>query len=131
MPNPYAEALGLPTKETKAGKPRKKLLNASQKRAKKQEKEQAQVLRAQRVVASGSGVEKGDVRKRGLLRLECKTTKHASFSVTREMVRKIEEAALSSGEMPAIVVEFNDNGKKVMEVAVVPLYALQEICQVK
>ena len=43
----------------------------------------------------------------------------------RDMVRKIEEAALPNNEIPAIVVEFNDGeGNAEMEVAVVPTYLL-------
>ena len=41
--------------------------------------------------------------------------------------RKIEEAALAHGQMPALVIEFNDDGKKVMEVAVVPTWVLENV----
>ena len=130
MPNPYSDALGhAPRREKDREKGPKKRLNPSQVRAKKQEKERALLLRAAQVPGSGAGAMKGDVRHKGLLRLECKTTKHKSFSLTLEMVHKIEEAALSSGEMPAILVEFNDeNGQKIAEVAVVPTYVLEGLC---
>ncbi len=60
-------------------------------------------------------------------RLECKTTAKKSFTVTREMIQKIEEAALAHSQLPAVIVEFNDgNGNKVMEVAVVPTWVLVE-----
>lgn len=74
--------------------------------------------------ASGARDVKGDVRKKGVMRIEAKTTAHKSFSVTLDMVRKIEEAALSGGETPALVVEFTDNGKPICQVAVVPIYVL-------
>lgn len=102
---------------------------ASHRRARKQEKELASRIGGRTTAASGSRDEKGDARKKGVLRLEAKTTKNKSFSVTLEMVTKIEDAALASGEMPCIVVEFNDGrGKKLKEVAVVPVYVLDELC---
>jgi len=93
-------------------------------RAKEQEREVAKRL----VPRSGAGDVKGDVRVRNVIRIECKTTKNASFSVTLDMVRKIEDAAVAAGEMPAIIVEFNDgNGNKLHELAVVPVYAINEL----
>jgi hypothetical protein len=63
-----------------------------------------------------------------VLRIEAKTTKHKSFSVTLDMLHKIEEAALSTGEVPAMVIEFNDGEGRVLgEVAVVPTYVLNSI----
>lgn len=97
-------------------------------RAKRQEKQAAKRLNGQRTPGSGNKMVKGDVRARGVLRLECKTTKNASFSVTREMVEKIEAAGLGSNEIPAILIEFNNGaGKKLMEVAVIPSYFLDEL----
>lgn len=99
-------------------------------RAPKQEKELAKLVKGRRTPGSGSKALKGDVRKKRVVRIEAKTTKNNSFSVTRDMVRKIEEAALPYDELPVIVVEFNDGkGKKVSEVAVCPLYVLQEIAE--
>ena len=103
----------------------------SHKRAPKQEKAWAKKLNGSQTPASGSREVKGDVQVKRLLRLEAKTTKNASFSVTLDMVRKIEAAALQSGEMPAIVVEFTDgHGRVLGELAVVPTYVLQDICEV-
>lgn len=107
---------------------RAKAPSPSHKRAVKQEQSLAKRLKGLRTPASGSGDVKGDVRLRRVLRIEAKTTKNRSFSVTLEMVRKIEEAAAAGAELPAIVVEFNDgNGKPIAEVAVVPTYVLDEI----
>lgn len=99
---------------------------ASHRRSKKQEKELAQRGGGQCVPGSGAGYQKGDVKGyNGVFRIEAKTTKHRSFSITRDMVQKIEDAALGNGELPAIIVEFIDEqGKPQMEVAVVPTYAL-------
>lgn len=95
-------------------------------RAPKQEKSLAGRLGGNAVKGSGSGFEKGDVRVHKLSRIEAKCTEKKSFSVTREMVRKIEDAALGSGEVPGIVIEFLDpKGKPEHEVAVVPTWVLE------
>lgn len=99
--------------------------NPSYRRSRKQEKEIAERLGGRRTAASGSKDEKGDVRLRRIVRVEAKTTKNKSFSVTLEMVEQIENAALASDEMPVIIIEFNDGrGRKVKEIAVVPSYVL-------
>lgn len=98
--------------------------HASHIRSRKQEKEVAKRIGGRTTPASGSREEKGDCRKKGVVRVECKTTSHKSFSVTLEMIDKIEEAAFSSEELPVILVEFNKDGKKFREVAVVPSYVL-------
>ena len=100
--------------------------SAAHRRAPHQERELAKRSGGKLTPASGSKTQKGDVSKAyGILRIEAKTTSKKSFSVTREMVRKIEDASLPNGEVPAIVVEFIDeNGKPLMEVAVVPTYIL-------
>jgi translation elongation factor EF-Tu-like GTPase len=80
-------------------------------------------------VTSGSGnkMEKGDVRLRGVVRIEAKTTKNASFSVTLEMIEKIENAALSADELPIIVIEFNREGKPLKQIVVAPAYVLDSL----
>lgn len=101
----------------------------SHKRSPKQEKALAKRGQGRVTPASGASYQKGDVKKyNGILRIEAKTTKAKSFSVTREMVKKIEDAALPNGELPAIVVEFlGETGKPEMEVLVVPSYVLDDI----
>ena len=99
-------------------------------RSRKQEREIAIRVGGSVTRGSGCGSVKGDVRLRGVCRIEAKTTKHKSFSVTREMVEKIEDAALPSGELPAIVIEFIDNtGKPCGSVAVLPLWVLDILSQ--
>lgn len=129
MSNAYLDALGrLP----RGNKPAKKRLNPSQKRAVKQERETALRLGGSRTPASGARDVKGDVRVKRIARIECKTTKHKSFSVTLDMVRKIEEAALSAGEIPVLVVEFNDGVRgRLAEVAIIPSYLLEEFIEAK
>lgn len=107
-------------------------LSNSHRRAPKQEKSLAKRIGGARTPASGAREVKGDVRVKNLLRLEAKTTKNKSFSVTLDMVQKIEQAAIHSGELPAIAIEFTDGfGRVLGEVAVVPIYVLDEICEAK
>lgn len=97
-------------------------------RSPQQEEEAAQRIGGKVVKGSGSGPERGDVRLKGVLRLEVKCTSHKSFSVTREMVRKIEDAALASSEMPAIEIEFlTKDGEVESRLLVLPSYALDKL----
>ncbi len=94
-------------------------------RAPRQEREVATRLGGKVTPRSGAGgFQKGDVRVKGVARLECKTTKHKSFSVTADMIRKVEDAAMTSGEVPVIVVEI-DGGAHTA--AVMPMWALELI----
>lgn len=100
-------------------------------RSKKQEKEVAKRFKGSVTPGSGNGKHhKGDVRVKGVIRIECKTTKNKSFSVTREMISKIEDAALPNNEIPAIIIEFIDeDGKPQAEVAVLPTYAIEQLTE--
>lgn len=107
---------------------RTKNLSNSHRRSKKQEKEIAGRIGGKITPASGSREVKGDVRLKGIVRVEAKTTRNKSFSVTLDMIQKIEDAAISAGEMPVLIVEFTDGyGRKVAEVAVCPTYVLDSI----
>ena len=96
-------------------------------RAPKQEAELAKRLEGHKVPGSGAGSQKGDVKKAfGIFRVEAKTTKNKSFSVSRKMIEKIEEAALTTNELPVIIIEFIDEyGNPEKEIAVLPTYALE------
>jgi Holliday junction resolvase len=102
---------------------------SSHARSPKQEREIAKRMGGSVTRGSGSGNEKGDVRVYRVCRIEAKTTKNKSFSVTREMIEKIETAAMCNGELPALVIEFNEGGRKACEVAVVPIWCLDLITQ--
>lgn len=114
----------------KLATPKRCRVGVAHRRSPKQEKEAAKRLGGKVVVGSGSGRwEKGDVRIRNVLRLEAKTTIKKSFTVTREMVRKIMDAALSSakGEVPCMEIEFlSPSGKPEISVALVPVYVLRQ-----
>lgn len=102
--------------------------NASYRRSRKQEQALAGRLGGRVTAASGSLQEKGDVRIKGVLRIEAKTTMHKSFSVTMDMIRKIEEAASSGDELPVIAIDFiSPQGKVLKSVCVCPLYVLDAL----
>lgn len=73
---------------------------------------------------SGCGSDKGDVARDGIARIEAKTTKNQSFSVTKRMVKKIEEEAARRNELPFIEVELDNQGTP-LKVAVLPSWALE------
>lgn len=99
-------------------------------RSRKQEAEVAARLGGRLTIASGALDTKGDVRVKRVMRVECKTTTKKSFSVTREMLGKIEEAALSAGEVPAMVIEFlTPKGKPESACAIVPMWVLDDFAQ--
>lgn len=105
--------------------PKRQRVGVSHHRSRSQEKELAYRVGGKTTPASGALDVKGDVRVKGVMRIEAKTTQHKSFSLTREMLRKIEDAGLASGELPAMEIEFHDKGKPVYRVAVVPVYVLE------
>jgi len=96
-------------------------------RAPKQESETAKKIGGRVVRGSGCGYEKGDARLEGVMRIECKTTSKKSFSVTREILKKIEDAAMGAGEIPVLEVEFTENGKPVGSVCIVPSWTLESL----
>lgn len=105
-------------------------ITKSHKRAKRQEREIANRLGGKLTPASGAKDVKGDVRIKGVARIECKTTKHRSFSVTLDMVDKLEEEAALTGELPVFVIEFNDGeGRRLKELVVCPSYVLDSLIQ--
>lgn len=70
---------------------------------------------------SGNQTMKGDVRIPGKERIECKSTIHGSFGLTREMIHKIESAAASTGETWAIQIDYlRPDGKVERSVIVRP-----------
>ena len=108
------------------GKPKRLRKTPAHNRAPKQEAETAKRLGGRVVRGSGCGSEKGDARVEGVIRVENKTTRAKSFSVTREMIAKIESAALSAGEVPAMEIEFlNEQGKPVSSISLIPNWALE------
>lgn len=90
-------------------------------RAKVQEKAIAKRVGGRQTVGSGNKHEKGDVRIKGISRIEAKTTKNASYSVTAATVAKLEAATFGSGEIPVLEVELELGKSKFV---VMPQWAL-------
>lgn len=97
----------------------------------KKEKKLALRVGGRTTNASGSKIEKGDVRIQGVARLEHKITQNKSFSVTREMVSKVVNASVACEEIAAIVVEFinSTTGKSEGELAIIPMEDLIRLLQ--
>jgi hypothetical protein len=80
--------------------------NDNQKRSKQQEKRAAARYDARVQPASGSMAgAKSDIRKKGVLRGECKFTRAAAFSLKLFELLKVEQEA-AGGELPLFEVEF-------------------------
>lgn len=105
---------------------RKKGITPSHTRSRHQESELADRIGGRRTKASGASYEKGDVRAKGFVRIEAKTTKNNSFSVTTELVDKLESAVLGADEIPILHIELGLGTHKVI---VMPDYALDYIIE--
>lgn len=116
--------------KTKQGK-RRKVVNNAYHRSAAQEKEIASRVGGRLTPRSGAGKEKGDVRLKGMARIEAKTTSRKSFSVTLDMLDKLSNASLPTGEIPIHVIEFLDSeGKPIQSLAVMPLWAAEQLLEV-
>jgi hypothetical protein len=105
---------------------RLKAQSPSHARAKKQEKETAERIGAKLTKGSGSGYEGGDSRKRRIVRIENKTTKRASFSVTEALIEDLEQKVFGADEIPIIQIELRLGARKVI---VMPDWALDFIVE--
>ncbi len=109
----------------KVPKNRQGVKKAAHRRSPVQEGELAARFGGKLVKGSGCGFDKGDVRVRGKVLIEAKTTERKSFSVTREIIDKLESAACSNGEIPVLVVEFI--GERKQTLCVIPEWALNSL----
>lgn len=99
--------------------------------SRKQERMVAKRVNGRTVPGSGSFDEKGDVRVPKVMRLECKATSNKSFSVTRDMLDAIEQAAMGAGECPVIQIEFMPvAGHRGGRLLVLPDWVLDRFAQV-
>ena len=95
---------------------------------KAQEKYVAEAIGGRQTSRSGAGDEKGDARKERVVTIEAKTTGNRSFSVTLDMLEKLENSACNRGEMPVIHIQFVDSaGRKIKDAVIMPGYALSLI----
>jgi hypothetical protein len=93
-------------------------------RAPVMEAETAKWRAGKTVKGSGAGLHKGDVRVKGIALIECKSTVHASFSVTRKLLDKIEAEAMGLGEIPAMEIEVDNSSSNPVKVFVIPSWAV-------
>ncbi len=97
---------------------------ANKRRSQRQERELAEDTGGS--VQRGSGClpwAKGDVRKKGCFRAECKFTRARSFSVTRSILDKI-RSECSTGEVPVLDISFIDKAGRCDERYVVIPYSV-------
>lgn len=95
-------------------------------RARVQEAATAKRIGGRQTRASGAKNEKGDVRLKGFVRIENKTTKAASYGVSMETVQKLEDAVVGAGEVPILQVELQLGAKKFV---VMPDWALELVME--
>ncbi|GGN51473.1 hypothetical protein GCM10011349_24060 [Novosphingobium indicum] len=105
----------------------KRLADRSRKmqQSQRQEKMIADRIGGKRTKSSGAEpFEKGDVRIKGLVRIEAKTTSSSSFRVTTTMIDTIQGHAVQAGELPIIEVELAGGSH---HVAILPVWALDAL----
>lgn len=79
---------------------------------------------------SGNGYVKGDARRPGLVRVESKCTSRKSFSVTREMIEKLEAAVFGADEIPVFDIQMLDEqGKPAHKLLMVPDWAMSFVLE--
>lgn len=105
--------------------PKKDRLPDTHMRSRAQEKQTAFRVGGKATPRSGAGKEKGDIRVNDFVRIECKTTKHDSFRVTRTDLDKLKNHCVGHGEIPVFVVRLD--GPPMLECAIVPLHLLDLI----
>lgn len=100
--------------------------SASHARSPGQEKETAKRTGGQVTARSGAGLIKGDVRVKGIARIENKNTIHRSYSVTTETLDKLEAAIAGTSEIPVMQIELNGGTHKF---CIVPDMYLEDIIE--
>lgn len=98
--------------------------NANAQKGRAHEAKSLKVLGGRAVRGSGSGREKGDVRRVGVFRLENKTTQRRSFSVTRDLIEKVEASVpAGSSEIPFMEIRVDDQSVDPKTALVFPHWA--------
>ena len=102
-----------------------RLISDSHRHAPKQEKQLAARLGGKLTPGSGSGYLKGDVQIKGVARIEAKSTQRKSYALSRELVDKIEGAAIQTGEIPIFQIDFLTGERVDQQLAVMPVWAME------
>lgn len=109
---------------------RTRVSDPSKRRAPKQERELAAKIGGKTTAASGSQSEKGDVRLKGVVRIEAKCTRRRSYGLSLDTFEKIENAATlcSQNEIPAMHIEFlSPEGQTLKALAVIRADDLEDL----
>lgn len=98
------------------------------KRSQLQEKRVAEGMDARVQKASGAtDFAKGDVRKRGIVKVECKTTAKNSYVLKTQEIHKIKAEAAQHAESWAMQVEFQKPMGQSIKVAVIDWYEYEQL----
>ena len=89
-----------------------------------QERALAKKLGGRVTPGSGNGAEKGDVRNFRFVRAECKCTAHDSFSVTRDILFKLDKLGMTTEEIPFMEIKLgiDSQGKHKAAFVVMPAW---------
>jgi hypothetical protein len=90
----------------------------------KQERRVADLVGGKNTPASGAKEIKGDIRLKGLLRVECKATEKPEYILTHKVIDKIKEQALTCAELPCVQVDFL--GETIRKVYILEMFTLPE-----
>jgi len=90
----------------------------------KQERRVADLVGGKNTPASGAKEIKGDIRLKGLLRIECKATEKPEYVLTHKVIDKIKEQALTCAELPCVQVDFLD--ETIRKVYILEMFTLPE-----
>ena len=90
----------------------------------KQERRVADLVGGKNTPASGAKEIKGDIRLKGLLRIECKATEKPEYVLTHKVIDKIKEQALTCAELPCVQVDFL--GEIIRKVYILEMFTLPE-----
>ena len=90
----------------------------------KQERRVADLVGGKNTPASGAKEIKGDIRLKGLLRIECKATEKPEYVLTHKVIDKIKEQALTCAELPCVQVDFL--GETIRKVYILEMFTLPE-----
>ena len=106
-----------------------RLLSKSHVHAPKQEQRLANQFGGRTTKGSGSKGEKGDVVVAEKVVIEAKSTQNKSYSLTRKLVKKMEDETLSKGKIPTFQIDFLDGDQVDCQLAVIPMWAFEMLLE--
>ena len=102
-----------------------RLISKSHVHAPKQEKRLAKQFGGRTTSGSGSKDEKGDVIVAEKVVIEAKSTQNKSYSLTRALVKKMENESMSKGKIPTFQIDFLNGENIDCQLAVIPMWAFE------